>query len=327
MNSFSPRFESPEGATPITDYSGLKPKWVHTMKDLNRVEAENIMEAQQKWLRHPVSTPENWFTTKELRKIHQAMFGSVWEWAGNYRESHTSIGIQPGHIPFQLPHFCNEVQSWSQHAVELTFLEMAARVHHRLVSIHPFENGNGRFSRLVSDRVLLSWRCPYPIWPSQLGENCVERKKYIQSLKHADEGNYTPLIDLMKSLGAQDPSIGELLSNKFFLKSLNRDRLLAVMRALLRNGGDPNKETLKGHRPLQLAVKTKMEEAVKLLLDTGADVDAPDQSRLTPFQVAVMQQNKTIADLLASRGAKRQLSPGLGYAAYYSVYHEPPSAQ
>lgn len=108
MGSFSTEFESPEGATPITDYSGLKPKWVHTMRALNRVEAENIMGAQQKWLRHPVSNPGSWFTIKELRKIHHAMFGAVWEWAGKYRTSHTSIGIQPGHIPFQLTNFCRE---------------------------------------------------------------------------------------------------------------------------------------------------------------------------------------------------------------------------
>lgn len=28
MSFFSPEFESPEGSTPIVDYSGLKPQWV-----------------------------------------------------------------------------------------------------------------------------------------------------------------------------------------------------------------------------------------------------------------------------------------------------------
>lgn len=83
---------------------------------------------------------------------------------------------------------------------------MGARVHHRLVSIHPFENGNGRFSRLVSDRLLLAWRCPHPIWPSNLGERSGERKEYINALKCADQGDYSPLISLMKKFGARDPS-------------------------------------------------------------------------------------------------------------------------
>ena len=38
--------EFPEGATPIDDCSGLIPVWVHHLNDLNRVEAENILNAQ-----------------------------------------------------------------------------------------------------------------------------------------------------------------------------------------------------------------------------------------------------------------------------------------
>lgn len=41
-------FEFPEGATPISDCSGLIPIWVHHLNDLNRVEAENILNAQKK---------------------------------------------------------------------------------------------------------------------------------------------------------------------------------------------------------------------------------------------------------------------------------------
>jgi len=44
-------FEFPEGATPITDCSGLIPDWVHHLKDLNRVEAENILKAQGRYTR------------------------------------------------------------------------------------------------------------------------------------------------------------------------------------------------------------------------------------------------------------------------------------
>ena len=44
--SMEKHFKSPEGATPITDCSGLIPQWVHNMDDLNRVEAENILQAQ-----------------------------------------------------------------------------------------------------------------------------------------------------------------------------------------------------------------------------------------------------------------------------------------
>ena len=111
-------FEFPEGATPISDYSGLKIPWVHNMADLNRVEAENILKVQRKYLRNPVDDPKNWFNAKELKNIHRAMFGDVWEWAGADRKQTTLIGIKPGLIPSQVAEFCVEVQSWSQYPVE-----------------------------------------------------------------------------------------------------------------------------------------------------------------------------------------------------------------
>jgi Fic-DOC domain mobile mystery protein B len=282
-NFLSNGFEIPEGATPISDYSGLKPTWVRTMRDLNRVEAENIILAQKKYLTNPVNDPKDWFNVTDLKRIHKAMFGDVWEWAGSYRKSVTSIGIKPNMIPSLFADFCAEVRSWSQYPVELTFLEMAARVHHRLVSIHPFENGNGRFSRLVSDRFLLAWRCPHPLWPSHLNQESMERKKYIQALKSADNGDYAPLIEFIKKLGARNPTICELLSNTFFQKRMDIDRLRATMSALLIDGSDPNERTPKGHRPLQLAIKSGRREIVKLLLDAGADINTPDQSKLTPY--------------------------------------------
>jgi fido (protein-threonine AMPylation protein) len=82
-------FEFPEGATPISDYSGLKIPWVRNTGDLNRVEAENILKAQRKYLRNPVEDPKNWFEEKGLKNIHHTMFGDVWEWAGAYRKEIT----------------------------------------------------------------------------------------------------------------------------------------------------------------------------------------------------------------------------------------------
>jgi ankyrin repeat protein len=56
------------------------------------------------------------------------------------------------------------------------------------------------------------------------------------------------------------------------------------------------------------------------LVDCGADVGAKDKSGLTPFQVAVVQENKVLADFFLSKGAKQQPPPGTGYAKYYKLY-------
>lgn len=297
-------FEFPEGSTPIFDASGLIPAWVHNLGDLNRVEAENIIDAQRKFLRAPVGEPKNWFRIRELKAIHHAMFGNVWKWAGSYRTSVTSIGVKPNLIPMQLSELCQQVLSWSEHPVELTFVEMAARIHHRLVSIHPFENGNGRFSRLIADRFLLAWRCSYPIWPHLLNQESVVRSKYIQTLKSADKGDYGPLVDLMKELGAADPKLSELIEFRFYRAYLTGDKGYSLVKALLKQGSLPNEENANGYRVLQLAVKAGLTDIAKLLVEAGAEVDFKDPNGQTPFQLAEMKENKSLTDFFLSRGAK-----------------------
>ncbi len=92
------------------------------------------------------------------------------------------------------------------------------------------------------------------------------------------------------------------------------------MKALLRTGSNPNDQAQSGYKPLHLAVKAGLEEIVKFLVTFGADVDAIDKSGLTPFQVAVMQENKALADFFLSKGAKQQSHPGIGYEKYYKLY-------
>lgn len=93
---------------------------------------------------------------------------------------------------------------------------MGARIQQQLAYIHPFENGNGHFSRLIADRYLLSFKCPYPIWPNHLNQEGKTRKDYIQTLKAADKGDYSLLINLMKALGAKDPNLSELINNNSY---------------------------------------------------------------------------------------------------------------
>src|SRR5690606_22559300 len=149
----------PQGATPLSDASDLLIPRASSMGDLNRVEAENIFQAQKRYLRAVPAKGLQWFHYGEFQILHRALFGRVWAWAGKQRKTATSIGVDPWLIGTKIAELCEEVRSWADFPVELSFVERSARIHHRLVLIHPFENGNGRFSRLVADRCLLSWGC------------------------------------------------------------------------------------------------------------------------------------------------------------------------
>ncbi|MDN3508374.1 MAG: mobile mystery protein B [Simkaniaceae bacterium] len=205
MKNRSSPFLTPEGATPINDCSDLIPEWVLTMEDLNRVESENIIKATRKFLTPPINHPLTWLSPKFLKHIHHNMFCHVWKWAGKYRKSVTSIGITPYLIPSQLAEFCHSVYDLLDSPSPSSSYELAAKVHHRLVFIHPFENGNGRFSRLIADRFLLSLGEKHPLWPSSLNSNNSTRNRYISALQSADQGNYTPLLTLMLSLSNKKP--------------------------------------------------------------------------------------------------------------------------
>jgi Fic-DOC domain mobile mystery protein B len=298
------KLEFPEGATPINDCSGLIPTWVHNLNDLNRVEAENIFQAQRKYLRSSIADPKKWFQVGELITIHRAMFENVWEWAGIYRKSVTSVGVKPSLIPLQLAELCLEVNAWFQYPTELTFLEMAARIHHRLVFIHPFENGNGRFSRLIADRFLFAWKCSYPIWPNRLNEDSLIRKDYIQTLKRADKGDYEPLVLFIKNYGATDPKISEFIQKTFYRKQLKEENGASLLKALIRRGDDPNERTITGSLPLHLAVKANLEAIVKVLIELGAEINAQDKRGLTPLQIAYKTDNSSLISFLLSKGAK-----------------------
>lgn len=201
------KFSYAEGATPIDDISDLIPNWVRTQGDLNQVEAESIFSATGKYLMKPVRKPLLWFNISLLQRIHREMFFDVWSWAGKFRTTQTAPGIAPNLIHESLKNLCDDVRFWNTENCNLTRIEQAAIIHHRLVFIHPFQNGNGRFSRLVSDRYLKAVGGSFPNWPTDLNYDGKCRSKYIEALKKADKGNYEPLVLYILEHGAKEPSV------------------------------------------------------------------------------------------------------------------------
>jgi Fic family protein len=78
--------------------------------------------------------------------------------------------------------------------------EIAVHFHHQLVWLHPFPNGNGRHSRLMTD-CLLKQRGLEPFsWgrANLIAANAV-RGRYLQALRAADGGDYQPLQIFVRS--------------------------------------------------------------------------------------------------------------------------------
>ncbi|MFB3105226.1 MAG: mobile mystery protein B, partial [Pseudomonadales bacterium] len=73
---------------------------------------------------------------------------------------------------------------------------------HELVLVHPFNNGNGRWSRLAADAVLQRLANQPPLtWATDtLVVDSAEREAYIAALKKADNGDIAPLVDYLRAL-------------------------------------------------------------------------------------------------------------------------------
>ena len=74
--------------------------------------------------------------------------------------------------------------------------ECAIRFGYRLVVIHPFPNGNGRWSRLASDALIVALGGSRFTWGgASLANPGVLRRDYIAALQAADaEGDFQPLL-------------------------------------------------------------------------------------------------------------------------------------
>lgn len=184
----------PAGATPLDgeELEGLLPTHLVNRSQLNEWEQQNI-EAALLWLsrqRRPKPLEESW-----LRRLHREMFGQSWRWAGQYRNSDKSIGADWRQIRMQVPALLADIVYQVEHRVDAVD-QIAIRFHHRLVSIHPFPNGNGRHARLIADVLIeqlgglrFSWGSS-----SYLAEASTLRQRYIAALQQADRGDISALL-------------------------------------------------------------------------------------------------------------------------------------
>lgn len=188
----------PSGATPLEeeDLEGLIPDFVATRADLNQVEFENITKALP-WAQQQADSrgAEGILNYGFMLTLHRRMFGDVWTWAGTQRQRITNIGAAPQLITTQSQLTLDDVKYW--HTQEVFGPDdLAARIHCRLVSVHPFRNGNGRCTRMMADLYLTCIGAePFTWGGADLDVDGSGRATYISALiKAVTTGEYADLV-------------------------------------------------------------------------------------------------------------------------------------
>lgn len=114
-------------------------------------------------------------------------------WAGKYKTSQNRI--VESKLKTTAPYKVHSEMDNLVHEIDINKkfnpIELAAYVHHELVRIHPFVDGNGRTARLLMNLILMHEGYP----PVLIAKK--ERKKYFNALERAHFGNFKDFFNFI----------------------------------------------------------------------------------------------------------------------------------
>lgn len=172
---------------------------ISTRGELDEFEQANIEKAVEWSMKRRFSMNEV-LSVAFTEELHKRMFSEVWGWAGSFRRTNKSIGVDKYQIEQELYKLLDDCMFWISNNV-YTEDETAIRYKYRMVSIHPFPNGNGRHSRICGD-ILVSHILGLPIFPwggKRIEKSGDTRQRYLRALHRADQNDFSALLEFARS--------------------------------------------------------------------------------------------------------------------------------
>jgi excisionase family DNA binding protein len=148
------------------------------------LEATNHVEALE-YVKTLICKKRYEITEQDILDIHRLILNKIEaDNAGRYRQNHArvtgSLVILPN--PVKIPKLLQDFMGWLRNNNPDHVAKIASDAHYRLVSIHPFTDGNGRTSRLLMNLLLMQEGYPPAIIRKE------DRLEYINSLEKAQIG-------------------------------------------------------------------------------------------------------------------------------------------
>jgi len=181
----------------------------HTYRELEEMKASDLALKTIKEYAADKNYPLTESTIRELNKI--LLVEPYWKDAittdgqptkveiipGNYKQQANGVKLENGEfIAFASPQETlikmPELVNWfreEEAKKELPLVALAATLHHQFVSIHPFDDGNGRISRLLMNYVFYKNNLPPVVIKS------ADKDNYLRALRAADSGDLDSFID------------------------------------------------------------------------------------------------------------------------------------
>ena len=127
-----------------------------------------------------------------IQQIHEEVTKGVLKDAGRYRTGNVRItgsAVTPPNylkIVRLMEEYIQDIEKF-----KINTIKKSAFIHHRIVWIHPFYDGNGRVARLLTNLYLMKKGYPTIILKKE------DRKKYYKTLNQADHGDLSPFTNFI----------------------------------------------------------------------------------------------------------------------------------
>ena len=159
---------------------------------------------------------EEILTEKDIRAFHEVLLKEPYEIdsvtpdgkivkrsveLGRYKTMPNHVRTSTGKIhyyatPEETPARMQELMAWYNSEEEKGDLHpvlISTLFHHRFTEVHPFDDGNGRMARILSNLILMKHSYPPVVIRQE------KRDEYLYALRQADEGEYGSLIEFMST--------------------------------------------------------------------------------------------------------------------------------
>lgn len=149
-------------------------------------------------------TADQRFTAADICQWHTQWLGEVYPWSGEYRQVNISKGgfvfAMSAQVPRLMQEFERDVLARYTPCTVTDLdrvLEVLAITHCELVLIHPFREGNGRISRLLSTLMALQAGLPLLDFSGIKGK---QRETYFAAVRAAMGRDYASMIEVFRKV-------------------------------------------------------------------------------------------------------------------------------
>lgn len=184
------QFESGSDGLVLKNLRGIK-----SSAEMDVVEASALVRTMDNLVRMYDETHR--FTASDVREFHRLWLGDIYAWAGEYRQVNVSKGdfmfAAAARVPALMVEFERDVLARytpCSFAMRDEVVRALAETHVELVLIHPFREGNGRVSRVLSTLMALQAGLPLLDFSAITDE---KKEGYFAAVRAGLGRNYRPM--------------------------------------------------------------------------------------------------------------------------------------